>query len=209
VVTPSPDDGGGGDPQPPPGGPGGTEATPTTGSGPGGPAASPPPDEEPEPPPSEGETEWEGNVDFTCEVAGGGKQILWRAYIDLEFAVSADGSIAGSGAGEFTESSISMPECACEFSQLGSISAQVSGSREGEFFHLSVMPSAEMVERCVCHGETIEVPVMQLLACVSVPGGPTDFTIEARDNAWVEWRGTQEGIGGSIIGTGVSAVYPK
>jgi hypothetical protein len=205
VVTPTPHDGEGGEPQPPPGGPGEPEATPTLGAGPGGPTATPPPEEEP--PPSTA-TEWEGNADFTCEVVGG-KQYFWRAYIDFEFTVAADGSIAGSGSGEFTENWIIMPECECEFSKLGPVSAQVSGSREGDLFHLSVMPSAEMVERCVCPGGVVEVPLMQLLACVSVPGGPTDFTIEARDNAWVEWNGTQEAGNGSIEGTGVSAVYPK
>ncbi len=194
AVTPSPHDGQGGEPQPPPGGPGEPEATPTVGEEPRSPSAD--------------ETEWEGNVDFTCEVVGG-KQYFWRAYVDFEFTVALDGSIAGSGSGKFTEGSISMPECACEFSVLGPISAKVSGSREGDSFHLSVMPSAEMVERCVCPAGVVEVPLMQLLACVSVPGGPTDFTIEARDNAWVEWNGTQEGGDGSITGTGVSAVYPK
>jgi hypothetical protein len=207
VVTPSPDDGEGDQPEPPPGGPGEPETTPTPGGAPGGPAATPPPDEEPQPP-SAGETDWEGNVDFTCEVVGG-KQYFWRAYIDLEFTVAPDGTINGSGWGEFTENWITMPECVCEFSVLGPISAEVSGYREGDFFHLSVMPAAEMVERCVCQGHTVEVPLMQLLACLSVPGGPTDFTIEARDNALVEWNGTQEGGGGSITGTGVSAVYPK
>jgi hypothetical protein len=149
-------------------------------------------------------------VDFTCETAGGGKQYLWRAYIDFEFNVAADGSITGSGSGKFTESSIIDPQCACEFSVLGPISAQVSGSREADSFHLSITPSADMVEHCVCPGGVAEAPVMQLLACVSVPGGPTDFTIEARDNAWVEWNGTQGAGDGSIKGTGVSAVYyPK
>jgi hypothetical protein len=202
VVTPPPDDGEGDQPQPPPGDQQAT-ATPKGGSGV---AATPPPEDE-EPPPSTA-TEWEGNVDFTCEIGGEGGVYFWRAYIDFEFSVAPDGSISGSGSGEFFDDSCTIDCGACEFIELGPISAQVSGSREGELFHLSITPSAEMVARHVCNG-VVDVPLMQLPACVSVPGGPTDFTIEARDNAWVEWQGTQEGIGGSIKGTGVSALYPK
>jgi len=127
----------------------------------------------------------------------------------LEFTVAPDGTITGSGAGEFTRHSIAMPECACEFSQLGPISAQVSGSREGEFFHLSIMPSGEMVERCVCPSGVVEVPLAQLLACASVSGGPTDFTIEARDQAILEWQGTHTAATGSMTATGATAVYAK
>jgi hypothetical protein len=202
VVTPSPDDGEGDQPPAPPGGQGPT-ATPGSGGGvsatpsPGGGGALP-----------STETDWEGNVDFTCEVGGEGGVYFWRAYIDFEFTVAPDGSISGSGSGEFFDDSCTIDCGACEFIELGPISAEVSGSREGDLFHLSVQPSAEMVARHVCNG-VVDVPLMQLPACVSVPGGPTDFTIEARDNAWVEWQGTQEGIGGSIKGTGVCAVYPK
>lgn len=193
VATPSPHDGEGGEPQPPAGAP-------------GGPAASPPPDETPQP--TRSAEQWEGNVDFTCEVGGESGTYFWRAYIDFEFTVAPDGSVTGSGAGEFTDNSCATSCGSCEFIELGPISAQVSGSREGEYFHLSIIPSAEMVARHVCD-RVWEVPLMQLLACVSVPTGPTDFTIEARDNAWVEWQGTIEGIGGGITGVGVSAVYPK
>jgi len=199
VATPSPTPTRETGPQPP----GGGEATPTPRNVPGV-AATPPPDEEP-PPRTE---EWEGNVDFTCEVGGESGTYSWRAYIDYEFSVAPDGSIIGSGTGEFTDNSCTISCGSCEFIELGPISAQVSGSREGEYFHLSIIPSAEMVARHVCNG-VVDVPLMQLLACVSVPTGPTDFTIEARDNAWVEWQGTIEGIGGSITGIGVSAVYPK
>jgi hypothetical protein len=52
--------------------------------------------------------------------------------------------------------------------------------------NVGVMLSAEMVEHCLYRGLVIEAPLMQLLACVSVPTGTTDFTIEARGNAWVE-----------------------
>jgi hypothetical protein len=192
VVTPSPDDGDGDQPQPP--------------SGDEEPAATPTPNDGQPPLPLE--TEWEGNVDFTCEVAGGGGQYFWRAYVDFEFTVAPDGSITGSGAGEFFDDSCTIDCGTCEFIELGPISAEVSGSLEEHSFHLSIIPSAEMVARHVCNG-VVDVPLMQLSACVSVPGGPTDFTIEARDNAWVEWEGTQEGIGGYIKGVGVSAVYPK
>jgi predicted small lipoprotein YifL len=153
--------------------------------------------------------EWAGNVDFTCETVGGGGEYFWRAYIDFEFTVAPSGIITGSGSGEFFDASCALSGCTCEFSTLGPILAQVSGSRAGESFHLSIVPSAEMAATHVCAGHSVTVPLAQLTACASVEGGPTDVTIEARDNAWVEWGGsTQVGIGGSITtGNGVTAVY--
>jgi hypothetical protein len=187
---------------PPPGGPGGAEATPPPGE-------EPPPTPPPSPIPTVVAEEWAGNADFTCETVSGGGRYFWRAYIDFEFTVAPDGTITGSGAGEFFDPSCTLSGCTCEFSKLGPISAQVSGSREGEFFHLSIMPSAEMVGTHVCAGRVVDVPLEQLTVCAGVEGGPSDVTIEARDQAWVEWGGgTQVGIGGSITtGSGVTAVY--
>jgi predicted small lipoprotein YifL len=190
-----------GEPPPPPSGTGGEEPPPTP-----APSPTPPPTPEPTLPAAE---EWAGNVDFTCETVGGGGEYFWRAYIDFEFTVAPSGIITGSGSGEFFDASCALSGCTCEFSTLGPILAQVSGSRAGESFHLSIVPSAEMAATHVCAGHSVTVPLAQLTACASVEGGPTDVTIEARDNAWVEWGGsTQVGIGGSITtGNGVTAVY--
>jgi hypothetical protein len=190
------------EPPPPPSATGGADTAPPADE-------EPPPTPAPSPEPTRPAEEWEGNADFTCETVGGGGEYLWRAYIDFEFSVAPSGIITGSGSGEFFDASCALSGCTCEFTTLGPILAQVSGSREGGFFHLSIMPSAEMVATHVCSGHSVAVPLGQLAACASVEGGPSNVTIEARDQAWVEWGGgTQVGIGGSITtGNGVTAVY--
>jgi hypothetical protein len=202
VVTPSRGDGDGDQPQPPSGG---EEPTRTPASGPGG-EATPPPDDE-EPPPATAER-WGGSTDFTCHTVGDGVEDLWRAYIDFEFTVAPDGTITGSGSGEFTEAWCARANCeACEFTDLSSISAEVSGTREGFQFHLRITPSADMSQYLTCSGIRTGGWVNQIVPCLTVSGGPGDFAIDAEDQAIVEWEGSREGIGATMTGRGTSTVW--
>jgi hypothetical protein len=149
-------------------------------------------------------------VDFTCETVVETGTVLWRAYIDLEFSVASDGSITGSGAGEFTEASCTLHGCTCEFTELGPISAEISGSRQGEVFHMSIRPSANMVQMTACPEAGPKAgAVDQIVACASVAGGPTDFSIEARDQAILEWQGTHPVGAGSMTAWGATAIYAR
>jgi hypothetical protein len=135
---------------------------------------------------------------------------LWRAYIDIEFTVAADGTISGSGSGRFTEAWCSRADCeACEFTDLSTISAVVSGAKEGFQFHLHIVPTADMSQYLTCAGHRTGGWVNQIVPCLTVSGGPGDFLIDAEDQAIVEWRGTRTGFGGEMTGIGTSTVWRR